>query len=342
MLLLLAFVVGFFCCEILSKGKSRFLFFAASFVSWAITAFVFDKVFILLGCILGFEFLHLIKSKVSPVFYLVPGLIALIDNPIDIRMRILTAVLIGFIYFQHNFVVKSYQNQMNDDIKTEQKLKYTMSVRENQLQEEIRAGYLRAENEILEEKSQLAQTLHDKLGHNINGSIYQLEAVKVIKDKDPEKAEQMISAVIDQLRTGMDEIRAILRNKRPEKYQLAMLQINKLCDNCNSLGIKAELTTEGNMAEIPENVLEVILDNSYEAVSNALKYSKCSAIDINVTVLNKMVRCSVKDNGVGCFELKEGMGVEGMKRRVRVVNGTIDFNTVGGFKINMLFPIGDN
>lgn len=342
MLLLLAFVVGFFCCEILSKGKSRFIFFAASFASWAITAFVFDRIFVILGCILGFELLHIIKSRVSPALYVVPALIALIDNPIDIRMRILIAVLIGFVYFQHDFVVKSYQNQMNDDIKAEQKLKYTMSMRENQLQEEIRAGYLRAENEILEEKSQLAQTLHDKLGHNINGSIYQLEAVKVIKDKDPEKAEQMISAVIDQLRTGMDEIRAILRNKRPEKYQLAMLQINKLCDNCNSLGIKAELTTEGNMAEIPENVLEVILDNSYEAVSNALKYSKCSEIDINVTVLNKMVRCSVRDNGIGCFELKEGMGVEGMRRRVRVVNGTIDFDTVGGFKINMLFPIGGN
>ena len=84
------------------------------------------------------------------------------------------------------------------------------------------------------------------------------------------------------------------------------------------------------------------MDNSYEAVSNALKYSKCSEIDINVTVLNKMVRCSVRDNGIGCFELKEGMGVEGMRRRVRVVNGTIDFDTVGGFKINMLFPIGGN
>lgn len=52
---------------------------------------------------------------------------------------------------------------------------------------------------------------HDKLGHNINGSVYQLEAIKVLMEKGPETSRKMIQAVIDQLRSGMDEIRGILK-----------------------------------------------------------------------------------------------------------------------------------
>ena len=33
-----------------------------------------------------------------------------------------------------------------------------------------------------------------------------------------------------------------------------------------------------------------------------------------------------------------GMGIAGMRRRIREVNGILDFETETGFKINMLFP----
>lgn len=181
--------------------------------------------------------------------------------------------------------------------------------------------------------------MHDKLGHNINGSVYQLEAVKVLMEKEPEASKKMVQAVINQLRNGMDEIRVILRKERPKKYKLALLQLEKLCEDCKEKGVEAELITEGEMKNVPEKYLEVVLDNAYEAVSNSMKYANCSKIKIHVHVLNKMIRCSVSDNGIGCKEIIDGMGISGMRKRMREINGILDFETEAGFTINMLLPL---
>jgi signal transduction histidine kinase len=163
-------------------------------------------------------------------------------------------------------------------------------------------------------------------------------------DKDPEKARGMIQAVIDQLRTGMDEIRAILRKERPEKKQMALLQLYELCEDCNNKGVEAEFESEGDLSRITDSMWEVILDNAFEAVTNSMKYSKCNHIDIGIVVMNKMVRCTITDDGIGCDKIEDGMGISGMRKRIRESGGTIDFEsknesgTVKGFKVNMLLP----
>ncbi|MBE5946070.1 MAG: sensor histidine kinase, partial [Lachnospiraceae bacterium] len=84
-----------------------------------------------------------------------------------------------------------------------------------------------------------------------------------------------------------------------------------------------------------------VLDNAYEAVSNAMKYARCTKIEIKIHVLNQMLRCSISDNGIGCKEIEDGMGISGMRRRVREVNGVLNFETEAGFTINMLLPINE-
>ena len=170
------------------------------------------------------------------------------------------------------------------------------------------------------------------------GGIKGISAAKLM-EKKPEESKKMVQAVIDQLRTGMDEIRFILRKQRPPKYKLAVLQIEKLCEECNSKGVETELITEGELKDIPDKYLEVILDNAYEAISNAMKYAKCTKIKISIHVLSQMIRCSISDNGVGCKEINDGMGIAGMRKRMREINGILDFETEAGFTINMLLPL---
>ena len=83
----------------------------------------------------------------------------------------------------------------------------------------------------------------------------------------------------------------------------------------------------------------MILDNAFEAVSNSMKYAKCSHISIKLVVMNKMVRCSIADDGVGCDSFDDGMGISGMRSRVRKLNGTLDFETNAGFCVTMLLPL---
>ena len=336
-LLILALFIGVVAGKELVERRYQILFLVVAGVVWFIVLFAVGTAFTLLGVFLCYEAFTYFKPHMF--WYILPLGIAFIPSEIGGFVQLLIAVLVGFIYSQHDFIVESYRKQTKEDTITEQKLKHDMNRREHEMQEEVRKSFLEAENQMLEERAELSQTLHDKLGHNINGSVYQLEAVKVLMEKEPEVSKKMIQAVIDQLRSGMDEIRAILRKERPKKYKLAVLQLEKLCEECRVKGVETELITEGELKNIPEKYLEVILDNAYEAVSNSMKYAKCSKIKISIHVLNQMIRCSISDNGVGCTEINDGMGISGMRKRMREMNGFLDFETEAGFTINMLLPL---
>lgn len=336
-LLLLALFVGAMAGKELAGKRMRMILFIAAAGVLALIVFMLGREFLLLGAILCYEALSCVKPRLF--WYFTPLLLVCIPSETAVQMQVMICLLIGTIYIQHDFVVESYRRQTREGDIAEQHLKRDMYRRENEMQEEVRRSLLQAENHILEERAQLAQTLHDKLGHNINGSVYQLEAVKVLMEREPDTAKKMLQAVIDQLRGGMEEIRAILRKERPEKYKLAMLQLEKLCEDCRSRGVDAKLVTQGEMSEVPEKYLEILLDNAYEAVSNSMKYAKCTKIIIEVHVLNQMLRCSIADDGVGCAQITDGMGISGMRQRMREVNGILNFESEVGFTINMLLPL---
>ena len=336
-LLLLALFIGAIAGKELMERKYQIIWLGTAGIIWIIMLFAIGTTFTLLGIYLCYEVLTYFKPRLF--WYILPVGIAFISSEIGSSVQLMMATLVGFIYCQHDFVVEPYRKQTKEDTITEQRLKHDINRREHEMKEEVRKSLLMAENQMLEERAELSQTLHDKLGHNINGSVYQLEAVKVLLEKEPEVSGKMVQAVIDQLRSGMDEIRVILRKERPKKYKLAVLQLEKLCEECRAKGVETELITEGELKDIPEKYLEVILDNAYEAVSNSMKYAKCSKIKISIHVLNKMIRCSISDNGIGCKEIIDGMGISGMRKRIREINGILDFETEVGFTINMLLPL---
>ena len=295
------------------------------------------KGFVLLGVLLGFEILAYLRAGF--MWFFLPYLIALIPGVGEAIVMMIVITLMTICYVQHEIVIASYKKQVMEETIAEQSLKRDIESRENEAKAELKKNLLQAENHILEEKAALSQTLHDKLGHNINGSIYQLEASKVIMDMDPEKTKEMLQGVIDQLRTGMDEIREILRRERPEKKRMALLQLYELCEDCNRKGVEAELTTEGDLTTVSNEVWEVILDNCFEAVTNSMKYSKCKHINIVIIVMNKLLRCTISDDGIGCSKIVDGMGISGMRQRIRKLGGNIDFETEAGFKVSMLLKL---
>ena len=342
MLLLLALFIGFIACkELVEDWKKAALLLMGTGVAVLINLLGGDAYFLLLYFIV-FEILSFLRARfeIAPFFYAFPFLMIARQTPMELSERGIVMLLLLICYYQHDFIVRSYRKQTMEDTLFEQRLKKDMSEKEYETKALLQQNLLKSENQILEDRARLSQTLHDKLGHGINGSIYQLEAIKLLMEKDPEKARTMMQAVIDQLRISMDEIRAILRKERPEKKELALLQLYKLCEDCNQKGVETTLETEGEMSLVSEKAWEVLLDNAFESVTNAMKYAKCKQISIKIVVLNQMIRCTITDDGKGCNEIKEGMGIAGMRRRVREAGGTISFETQPGFTVNMLLPFG--
>lgn len=345
MLLLSALYLGLFIINEFFKTKIKILFCTLLIAESVFFIFNYGLSFIFTGILSAYETISCIKvwhenRKQGMLWYILPLFLPVLFYGEDFFIYEMFAILTGIIYIQHDFIIDSYKKQLKDSVLFEMHLKKDIHRQENALREELRQGLLLSENHALEEREELFQTLHDKLGHTINGSVYQLEAVKVLlkNGSDVNKSLSMLQAVIDQLRTGMDEIRAILRKQRPKKYTLAILQLKRLCEECEKMNIKASLITKGDLSHVPENYLEIVLDNAFEAVSNSLKYAHCTKIDITLISMNEMLRCSIWDNGVGCSKITDGMGIAGMRKRIRSVNGILDFSGEAGFTINMLMP----
>ena len=259
--------------------------------------------------------------------------------PNDIILYLLVCLVAVEAYYQYHIIVKEYGKLLHFYQSSEHKLKNNMHEMDTRYKRELREHNMSFENMMLAEKNQLSQALHDNLGHSINGSVYQLEAAKALLTKEPDRSKAILQGVIDNLRGSMDEIRALLRKERPSKSRMSLLQLQSLCDDCNNkYNIEANLLLNGDQNKIPEVIWDIILDNSVEAVSNVLKYANCSKLTISIQVLNKIVRCNITDNGLGCAEFHDGMGIQGMRRRVRSVNGIFDIVTENGFTINMLLP----
>lgn len=352
--LVLLFSACFFAavtgCEIAEEKKKSF-FFVLEVILVLFLTFICAKIFFLLFVIFILDFIStwqpeaLSQSetymKSSWFWYLSGYLPLLFTGQEDKLNQLLLVTFLVIIYFQHGVVVRSYQNQLNENEYVEQKLKSNISKKEFYYEEEIKKNLLSAENSILDEKARLSQELHDKLGHSINGSLYQLEACKVLLNQDKEGCMNILQAVIDNLRESMDEIRKILRRERPDKNKLSLMQFQQLCDDCKKTGIDASFIIQGNLSEIPDKMMEILLDNAVEAISNALKYAECTQIEIKIFVLNQLIRCTISDNGVGCEEIIDGMGLSGMRKRIRSVNGILDFEAEAGFTINMLLPLAE-
>ena len=276
--------------------------------------------------------------KMSP-YLLVASLIGIIYAP-DKFTYIMLCLFTSAIYYQHHAIILKYRQSAEDYEQREMKLKNSIETNALEFKNEIRRTSLHYENIMLQDKTRLSQELHDKLGHRINGSIYQLEACRAIASVDPRKADEILNRVNNSLREGMDEIRALLRRERPDSRRMALLQLNSLCEECRAqYGIEAVLNISGDSGRIDDRMWSVIFDNCCEAVTNALKYSQCSRIDIEINVLNKMLRCCVSDNGKGCGLIHDGMGIRGMKQRIGQLGGTVDISGNDGFRINMLIPV---
>ena len=179
------------------------------------------------------------------------GMLAVGDKFTYLMICLLTAV----IYWQHTGIILRYRKSAVNYEEQELQLKNSIETSAADFQNEIRRTNLHYENVMLQDKARLSQALHDKLGHRINGSVYQLEACRAIARSHPDKADEILGRVTQSLRDGMDEIRAVLRSERPDDKRMTLLGLNLLCEECKSqYGIDAQLTIEGDSGRISEKM----------------------------------------------------------------------------------------
>jgi signal transduction histidine kinase len=187
----------------------------------------------------------------------------------------------------------------------------------------------------LEERNQLAQKLHDELGHTLAGNIMRLEAIKLALKEDEIK--KMMEEVLANLRTGMDSIRSILKNIKPENSSINISSIKTMLSDIGSIDFDLEYSSDINL--ITPKMWKVINLNIKESITNMMKYSNATKCKVKFEGLNTLYKVTIKDDGIGCENIKPGIGISGIRQRMTEMDGQLIMDGRDGFSLTMIFKI---
>jgi PAS domain S-box-containing protein len=190
---------------------------------------------------------------------------------------------------------------------------------------------------FLEEKTRLAGEIHDSLAQSFTGISMQLEMAKeVMTDKDND-ALAYIERANDLARFGLAEARRSVLSLQPMVIKDADLieSLQMLVERSNIPG-RLRCTFRSNLADdesLPVVVRQDLLRIAQEAISNALRHAKSTAISVSLRSDPPNLILKVKDNGSGITtqaETREGFGFANMRARVKKLKGSLDIRTVPG------------
>lgn len=205
----------------------------------------------------------------------------------------------------------------------EAKIRLTNSTREVARLTEIR------------ERNRIAREIHDSLGHNLAGILLQLQVVAKTMTIDGNRAREMLDLSIQGLADSVNLLRDTVYNIRPQE-QLGLDYFKKLIEDYRFCAVNFQPT--GDLSRLSPHLVEILAAIVKEAMTNAARHSRATEMEILLEVRTKIVRLYIRDDGVGCDKLVEGMGIIGMRERVRNAGGTITINPRDGFMIVCILP----
>lgn len=187
------------------------------------------------------------------------------------------------------------------------------------------------------ERNQLAQKLHDKMGHLLAGNVMQLEVIKLIINKDQSKGLELLEHVIGELRSGMDEIRLTLKALKPATSESGLSRIKEILEDFKEKsGKKSELIYKGDLERIGLDLWRAIEENLGETLTNFMKYSSGDQLKVTIEVMHQVIKVTFKDNGFVKTPIVYGLGLRGIEERTLGVGGKLILNMEKGFETIML------
>lgn len=215
----------------------------------------------------------------------------------------------GLLFYRHRLNVQKrrFAEQQIKQLEQEKQLVATLSV-------------LEGENA---ERSRLSQDLHDGLGGMLSViklNLGNIQLPPTISETDRNRFANAMSM----LNQFIVELRRVAHNMMPESLMRYGIKTS-LEDFCRSI-------PEVNFQFFGENPrldsrLEVLLYRcAYELINNAVKHASATRIDVQLTVDEKLISLTVRDDGTG-FDPKTvrcGAGFINMRNRISMYNGKIN------------------
>ncbi len=182
----------------------------------------------------------------------------------------------------------------------------------------------------LNERNRIAREIHDHVGHQLSSAILQVGALRIAIPN-----QKGLETLNKTLGTAMDQIRRSVHNLYETSVELEQ-QIQSLVESFDF----CKIHFKHNLQTIPTpNIKYALIAIVKEALSNVMKHSNASLVDITLVEHPAFYQLIVSDNGSEMpSNQSPGIGLHSIEQRTLSLNGHFRIRTAKGFELFITLP----
>lgn len=319
---------------IFKKDKPKLVLAIFSGVLVVTVAIRLEPLLLLLLPITAYEIVFLTGKRAMLILFFM--LLPLLITPLELIPHYLLCALLSFLLYTCGSALGDKVGRLEEE---RERLRTDLQRLTRALSENNEYFRQSAYTIKLEERNRLSQQIHDDVGHAVAGALIQMGAARLLLATDRDKASELLGNAMAISKEGLERIRLTLKEVKPRPEELGINRLRLFVDELSAKEtVAATLTFDGDIDIISPIHWKIIQQNATEAVTNALKYGKATALNIEVRVLNKFIKAVVSDNGIGAEKVVKGLGILGMEERAASAGGTVIVDGSKGFSVTTLLP----
>ncbi|RLL46553.1 sensor histidine kinase [Oceanobacillus piezotolerans] len=179
---------------------------------------------------------------------------------------------------------------------------------------------------VIQERNRLARELHDSVSQQLFASSMMMSAINESNSSKDESMKKQLGMVEKMIHQSQLEMRALLLHLRPVALKGKSLQEGTqelLAELIQKVPL--EITTKIETFYIDKGVEDQLFRILQESISNTLRHSKATTLNLMLIHRDETIILRVVDNGVG-FDIKSmktgSYGLENMRERAYEIGGT--------------------
>jgi two-component system, NarL family, sensor histidine kinase DesK len=194
---------------------------------------------------------------------------------------------------------------------------------------------------VAAERLRFSRDLHDLLGYSLSAISLKSELTHRLVTKNPDRAEEELSQIIEISRQALTDVRAVASGYRE-------LSLDDEARSARSVLLAADVDVHMMMEhhELPTRVRTVLATVLREGVTNVLRHSKAERCEIILRQTDTDVSIEITNDGVPDspqqHSLDSGSGIQNLSNRVSRLDGNLVTSTDerGNFRLLATIPTG--
>lgn len=189
----------------------------------------------------------------------------------------------------------------------------------------------------LKERNRIAREIHDNVGHMLSRAILVVGALKTVNQNEQLKIP--MEQLEQTLNEAMTSVRKSVHDLHDESVNLKEV-LESLAEEFTFCTVQMEYDMG---YDIPKEIKYSFIAIVKEALNNVMRHSNATEVHVLVREHPWLYQLIIEDNGtMGENEVdiaeSDGIGIQNMKERVRMLQGTMQVQKQNGFRIFITIP----